>query len=99
FQFCGSVRASETRIMARSAARPASVLVEPAEKLPEASESDGDARVRRAVVQIDRIAVGIDGVAARKRHVGDVPLALVGGLRAEYPGVAPLEAHVGAVER
>src|SRR5439155_14928888 len=66
----------------------APVLVEPGEQLPHAAERERNASVCRAVIEVDRVAVSAESVAARERDVADVPLPLVRGLGTEDPRVA-----------
>jgi len=75
------------------------VLIEPLQELTNTSRRECYAGVRCAVVEIDRVTVGVDGVAAGEDDVGHVSLALVGCLGAENPRIAPKEAVVGLVER
>src|SRR3990172_2563916 len=68
------------------------VHVEPAQHFGDAPGRERHARVRGPLVEIDRVAVGTNGVAARKRHVADVAVALVLGLGTEHPFVTTEEA-------
>src|SRR5205807_7825876 len=67
------------------------VLVEPMQQRADAARREGDARICGAVVEIDRVAVGVERVAAGERDVAHVPLALVQSLGTEDPRIATRE--------
>ena len=45
----------------------------------------GDAGIRRTIIQMNRVAIGSDGVAAWKDDVVYIPMPLVRFFRAKYP--------------
>ena len=47
----------------------------------------GNARIRRAIVEVDGIAIGGNGIAARKDYVVHIPASLVAFFRAKEPFV------------
>src|SRR5687767_4976426 len=61
------------------------VLVEPAQQRLDAPGGERDAGIRGAVIEVDRVAVGIDGVAARKGDIADVAVFFVLFLGTEDP--------------
>src|SRR6185436_19270988 len=75
------------------------MLVEPVQQLANAARGERNAGIGRAVVQIDRVAVGTQRVAAREGDVPDVPLALVRRFGTEDPCVAAQETVLRTVER
>src|SRR5690349_15499493 len=74
------------------------LAVEPTQELLDAPRGERDARVRGAVVEVERIAIGADRVPARKGDVADVAGSLVGCLGAKDPGVAASDAMVRMFE-
>lgn len=83
---------------ARQRALHRGVSVEPAKDLCDAPLCQRDAGISGAVVQIDAVAVCIEGVPARERDVSDVALSLVGGLGPEDPRVTAQRTLFGRLQ-
>ena len=63
-----------------------------------AARGQRHARVGRAVVKMNRVPVGPDGLAAWENHTADISGAFIGRFGAEDPGVAPLQAYLRLLE-
>ena len=77
---------------------PARVVVEPGKESANAPSGQRHAGVASPVIEIDGIAVGPDGLPARKDHPGDVSVPFVWRLWAEDPAVSSLQAHIRLLE-
>ena len=73
------------RCRGRAGARPSRWPSSQSSSSRDAARRQRDAGVRGAVVEVDRVAVGADRVAARERDVADVAVALVRRFGAEDP--------------
>ena len=58
----------------------------------------GNARIRRAVIQANSVAIGGDGVTARKDDVVHIPVPLVRFFRTKNPLVAAFEANLRCMQ-
>src|SRR2546430_1860816 len=85
------------RSLLRRATTP--VVVQPVKEFSNASRRQRDAGIRRAVVEIDRVTVGADGVSARECDIADVSVALVIRFGPEDPRIPAKETLIGLVER
>src|SRR3954452_9829465 len=74
------------------------MLVEPTEKLADASGGHGDAGVSRTVIKVDGIAICAQRVAAGEGDVPDIALAFVRRLGSKNPRVTTQQAVLGGVQ-
>lgn len=74
------------------------MLIEPTEKLADASGRHGDARVSRTVIEVDGIAICAQGVAAGEGDVPDIALTFVRRLGSKDPRVTTQQAVLGGVQ-
>ena len=68
------------------------VPVEPPEELADFPRRQADAGVRGTVIQVDRVTVVAERVAAWERDVPNIAFAFVGRLGTENPGIAAQQA-------
>lgn len=68
------------------------MVAELVEELADAGGGQAERDVGGAIVEVQGVAVGAQGVPAGKDHVSHVPDALILGLGAEDPLIAPKEA-------
>lgn len=74
--------------------RRTKVTVQPGEQTVDASCSQSNAAIGRAIIKPNGIPVCVDGLPTRKDNVIDVSAALIGGLWAEYPRYATLQTYL-----
>src|SRR5687768_11617700 len=74
------------------------IAIEPVQELANAAGCQGDAGIRRPVVEVDRVLVGANRVAAGEGDVGDVAFALVAGLGSEDPRIPAQQAVIRSLE-
>lgn len=65
-----------------------SVLFKPFQNGANTAAGQGNARIRRAIIQVDSVAIRSNCVAARKDDVVHIPAPLIGFFRAKDPLVA-----------
>ena len=66
--------------------------------MADAACSQRHAGVTSAVVEVDSVAVGANGLAAWKDNVLYISATFIRGLRAEHPGVTTLETNLRMLE-
>ena len=91
------MRRSLRNSQARSGSR-AGIRIEPFKEATDACSGKGNAGIGCSVVNVDGVAIGGDGLAAREDDVMDVSDALVGSFRTEDPRVSALQADLRLVE-
>ena len=72
--------------------------VEPVKDVTDAPPGEGDTGIGGAVIEVDAVAVLVQGVAARECDVADVPDSLVRHFRSEDPGIASPQAVFSGLE-
>src|SRR5260370_40540510 len=68
------------------------VRVQPGQKTANTAVRQRNARIGGTIVQIDGIAIGRHGIAARKHHVLDVAMTFIFRFRRKHPRIPPNQA-------
>ena len=74
------------------------VLIEPLKHGANTAAGHGNARIRRAIIQSDRVTIRSNCVAARKDDVVDISVPLVRFFRGKNPLVAAFEANLWCLQ-
>src|SRR6266571_5730178 len=69
-----------------------SVRVQPGQKTANTAVRQRNARIGGSIVEIDGIAIGCHGIAARKHHVLDVAMTFIFRFRRKHPTIPPNQA-------
>ena len=83
-----SSRLSGGSVLSSLAAISTSILIEPVKQRTYARPGQGDGTISSAIIDVERVGIGIDGVSAREYDIVHVAVDLILRLRREYPGIS-----------
>src|SRR6185369_5494524 len=92
------IRARLSLVLRPLSAFTSSVSVEPFQELTHTRSGECDRTICSSVVDIDRVAVGVNCVAARKDDIVHVAVALVLSFWAKYPRITSSQTLVRLID-